>query len=105
MIPRFLRPSFFMRRWVMRRGLQSQNELIRFVVRLYVGRMPFLRTTAARRGMYGGERPWQALAAAFFVGDVVKKLTAREVEVVSTERLEIGQTVSITRLPLDRRSG
>ena len=104
MFPRFLRPSFFFRRWVMRRGLRSDRPVLQFIALFYVGRMPFLRMTAKRRGIYGRERPWQALAAAFFVGDVVKKLTEREVEIVSTEQLKVGQTVSVTRLPLDRRS-
>jgi hypothetical protein len=103
MIPRFLRPSRFIRRWTMRRGLRSNNDLVRFFALVYVGRTAFLRTNATRRGVYGREGPWQALAAVFFVGDIVKKLTGREVEIVSTERLEIGDSVVVTRLPLDAR--
>ncbi len=103
LIPKFLRPSRFVRRWTMRRGLTSSNDLVRFFSLVYVGRMSFLRTSATRRGVYGRERPWQVLAAIFFLGDILGKLTEREVEIVSTERLEVGDTVVVTRLPLDAR--
>ena len=105
LLPRPLRPSWILRRWALYTGMRSSSGAVRFVALLAVGRAAFLRTSATRRGVYGGNRLWQTVAAAFFLNDIVKKLTVKETEVLATDRLRPGDQILVRTLPARSRRG
>ena len=96
---------WLVRRWAYRGGLRSQNDLVHFVALLVVGRGAFLRRSARVRGVYGREPIWLAMAGLFFAKDTVGKLTRKEVEYVTTERLRVGDRVQISPIPPSTRRG
>jgi len=61
--------------------------------------MAFVRRSAMRRGVFGGNPAWQTIAVAFFVNDMRKKFLVKQSDLLSTEVLEAGQTVTITSIP------
>ena len=99
LLPRAVRPSWILRRWAMYQGVRSNSALLRFAALLFIGRSQFLRRTSMRQGVYGGNRGWQAVAGMFFLNDMVKKLTVKETETLTTETLKAGQSVLITSIP------
>jgi len=56
-----------------------------------------LRRTSLRKGVFAGNRGWQIVGVLVFGTRFLRKALNGE-EVVSTERLEPGQTVSITAI-------
>ena len=56
------------------------------------------------KGLLGGQRGWLAFGALFWGGRAWKKVVARQESYVTTERLEPGQTVTLTAIaPATRR--
>lgn len=55
-----------------------------------------LTRLAFRRGLLGGSRPWMAVGGAALGLRVLKKMAARQPEVVYCEELPPGQTLTIS---------
>lgn len=65
---------------------------------------PYLRSRGIKDGVLGGRRGWLILGVAVWSGRLLKKLVMRSPEVVSVEKLEPGQSVTVTALaPQERR--
>ena len=59
-----------------------------------------LMTTAARRGLLGGSRPWLVVLALLVGGRVLHRIAGRSVRSLSVpERLEVGDRIEIPSLP------
>lgn len=58
----------------------------------------YLRTRGIKDGVFAGRRTWLILGSAVWAGRLLKKLVSRSSELVSTERLEPGQSVTVTAL-------
>ena len=59
-----------------------------------------LMTTAARRGLLGGSRPWLVLLVLLLGGRVLRRIGDRSGRPLSvSERLEAGDRIEITSLP------
>ena len=56
----------------------------------------FLLRTGIRRGVLGGRKSWQVIAAVGLVLRVLKKMGGREEKVVFSEELKPGQSLVIT---------
>lgn len=95
LIPRALRPTTFLRRVALRKGLQSQSEFVRLVALLTVGRPALVRQNAFRQGLRGSSRMWRTVAFGIIAGDVWRKVTTKEPDNLGTERLIEGQLVSV----------
>ncbi len=59
-----------------------------------------LMTTAARRGLLGGSRPWLVVLVLLVGGRVLRRIGGRSGWSLSvSERLEVGDRIEITSLP------
>ena len=59
-----------------------------------------LMTTAARRGLLGGSRPWLVVLVILVGGRVLRRIGGRSGRSLSVpERLEVGDHIEITSLP------
>ena len=57
--------------------------------------------TAARRGLLGGSRPWLVVLVLLLGGRVIRRIGGRSGRPLSvSERLEVGDRIEITSLPL-----
>jgi hypothetical protein len=54
-----------------------------------------------RRGLLGGSKPWQYVAAIGLVLRLLKKMGGREEKVVFTEELKPGESLVVTHLTRD----
>jgi hypothetical protein len=64
-----------------------------------------LRRTSTRRGLLGGSRGWMAVFVALTGGRLLRKAVRRTPQLVTVERLEPGQSMTIRALePTSRRS-
>jgi hypothetical protein len=63
----------------------------------------YVRTTAVRRGVLGGDRFWRTIAVMIVAGEVLRRVFGRSPELLSIERLEPGQSVQIRTLPASER--
>ena len=62
-----------------------------------------LRQNALAKGVFGGRRGWMVVGAFLWGPRLVKRFMGRQEEVLTTERLKPGQTVTITAIrPLTR---
>ena len=62
-----------------------------------------LRQNAISKGVLGGRRGWMAIGAFLWGPRIVKRFMGRQEEVLTTERLKPGETVTITAVrPLTR---
>ena len=60
-----------------------------------------LMATAARRGLLGGSRPWLVVLVLLLGGRVIRRIGGRSGRPLSvSERLEVGDRIEITSLPL-----
>jgi hypothetical protein len=98
LIPRAINPASFLRRRAMRKGVQSNNQVVRLVSLLLVGRPALVRRNAFRQGVRGSSRFWRAVAVGFVIGDVWRKLTVKAPDRLGTERLAEGQGVTVLAL-------
>lgn len=98
LIPRALRPMTILRRRAMRRGLRGDSAMWQFVALMLMGGSSAMKLTARREGFFGGSRFWKTVFYAVIVNDLVKKIAVKETEVLSTEKLTAGQSVTITAL-------
>lgn len=104
-LPSELRPSWWIRRWALGRGLRSDNEAFRFIGHLVLGGTGFLRARASRRGVVRRQPAWVAVARLFFVIDLVRRFGVKEVDVLPTETLRAGDRIQITSIPPRGRRG
>ena len=59
-----------------------------------------LMTTAARRGLLGGSRPWLVVLVVLVGGRVLRRIGGRSGRSLSvSERLEVGDHIEIASLP------
>ena len=59
-----------------------------------------LMTTAARRGLLGGSRPWLVVLVLLVGGRILRRIGGRSGRSLSvSERLEVGDCIEITSLP------
>jgi hypothetical protein len=65
----------------------------------------YVRTHAFSRGVLGGQRGWTAIFAVVTIGRFVGKYIGRDPQYLTTERLKIGQSMTVTAVapPLSRR--
>ena len=49
-------------------------------------------------GVFGGRRQWLVLGAVVWLARLLKRIVSRSVEVVSIEKLEPGQSVTVSAL-------
>ncbi len=98
LIPRAIHPMTFLRRGAMRRGFQSDSQLLRLIALLMIGRPILVKQNAYRQGFVGDSRFWKVVAVAFVANDVRRKLTVREPEFLGVERIDEGQGVVVTML-------
>lgn len=61
----------------------------------------FLLRTGIRRGVLGGRRSWQYVAAVGLLLRLLQKMRGAEAKVVFSEQLEPGQALVITHLTND----
>ena len=62
-----------------------------------------LRHNALAKGVFGGRRGWMVVGAFLWDPRLIKRFMGRQEEVLTTERLKPGQTVTITAIrPLTR---
>ncbi len=64
-----------------------------------------LRKRALRQGLIEGRSGWQALALVFLGISVLKRLSGPRVQVLSSQKLRPGQTISVAAPQSRRRSG
>lgn len=57
-----------------------------------------LRYNAIRRGVFGGSRPWTAVAVVMYSASLISRVVRRQPEVVSIEKLRPGQFVRVEAL-------
>jgi hypothetical protein len=103
LIPRALRPMTFLRRRAMRSGMRSDNEIVRLVALLIVGRPALVRQTAFRQGFTRRDGFWRSVAYVILVGDLVRRLTVKEPDRLGVETLVEGQRVTVSALPRPTR--
>ncbi len=60
--------------------------------------MAWLMRQARRRGILGGSRPWTAVWALIVAVRVARRFTKRKPEILSTTKLEPGESVLVTAL-------
>ena len=82
----------------MRKGVQSNNEVLRLIALLMVGRPALVRQNAFRQGFRGSSRFWRAVAFWIIAGDIWRKLTVKAPDRLGTERLVEGQGVTVLAL-------
>jgi hypothetical protein len=58
-----------------------------------------LRKRSMRRGLLEGRSGWQALAVVFLGISLVKRLSGPRVEVLSSQKLRPGQSISVSAVP------
>lgn len=95
LIPPRLRPSVFLRRQALRRGLRSKSELVHLIAFVLVGRPAMVRRAATREGLLGTSRMWRMVAFGFMVSDAYRKLAVKEPDRLGTERLREGDSVTV----------
>jgi len=59
--------------------------------------------TALRRGFLGGSGPWRAVGVAVLLARGARKAVRREPEVIATERLRVGEGLSVRSVRRRRR--
>lgn len=64
-----------------------------------------LRKRSFRLGLLEGRSGWQGLAVVFLGISLMKRLTGPRVQILSSQKLRPGQSISVTALPKSRRSG
>ena len=66
--------------------------------------MSYLRARSVKEGLLGGRRSWLVVGVIVWGFRLLRKLSSRSPQVVSTEVLRPGQTVSVSALePKSRR--
>jgi hypothetical protein len=66
--------------------------------------MSYLRTRSVKEGLLGGRRSWFVVGVFVWGFRLIRKLMSRSPQVVSTEVLRPGQTLSVSALePKSRR--
>jgi hypothetical protein len=66
--------------------------------------MSYLRTRSVKEGLLGGRRSWFVIGVFVWGFRLIRKLMSRSPQVVSTEVLRPGQTLSVSALePKSRR--
>ena len=66
--------------------------------------MSYLRARSVKEGLLGGQRSWFVVGVIVWGFRLLRKLSSRSPQVVSTEVLRPGQTVSVSALePKSRR--
>jgi hypothetical protein len=103
LIPPSFRPTTFLRRRVLRRGMRSKNDVVRLLALIMIGRPALVRHTAFTEGLAGRDRFWRVVAFGFLAQDVIRKFTVKEPERLGIERLVPGQSVTVTALPASAR--
>jgi len=103
LIPRSFRPTTYLRRKVLRRGMRSKNDVIRLAALLMVGRPALVRHTAFTDGLAGRDRFWRVVAFGILASDAFRKLAVKEPDRLGIERLIPGQSVAVTALPASAR--
>lgn len=93
-----IRPSAIIRRQAMRRGVRSNNEVVRLLALVIVGRPALIRKTANVEGLRGSSRMWRFVAVGFLLNDLYRKLAVREPDRLGTERLREGQSVTVVTM-------
>jgi hypothetical protein len=58
-----------------------------------------IRRQALTRGVFGNDTFWRAIAVVVFGRSLLKKLFGRTEEIVTTERLDIGQAMIVRPVP------
>jgi hypothetical protein len=64
-----------------------------------------LRRRAMRRGLLEGKSGWQAIALVMVGISVLKRLSGSKVEILTSEKLRPGQSMSVTAVGSRDRSG
>jgi hypothetical protein len=64
-----------------------------------------LRRRAMRQGLLEGKSGWQAIALVMLGISVIKRLSGPKVEILASEKLRPGQSVSVTAVGPQGRSG
>lgn len=95
LIPRALRPMTFIRRRAMRSGVQSQNDVVRLLALVIVGRPALVRQTANRLGFVGSSRLWRMVAYGFLANDLYRKVAVKQPDRLGTEKLLEGEGVTV----------
>lgn len=57
--------------------------------------MRMLRTNALSRGVFGGSKPWLAVAGVIYGGKALRKAFGRQTGVIWSGRLREGETVMV----------
>ena len=78
--------------------MQSQNEIVRLLALVVVGRPALVRQTATRQGFMGGSRLWRMIAYGFVANDIYRKVMVKEPDQLGTERLVEGQGVTVVTM-------
>ncbi|CAB4718285.1 unannotated protein [freshwater metagenome] len=60
--------------------------------------MSYLRSRSVKEGLLGGRRSWFIIGVFVWGFKLIRKMTSRSPQVVSTEVLRPGQTVSVSAL-------
>lgn len=58
----------------------------------------YLRTRGIKDGVFGGRRSWLVLGLVMWIARFVKRLASRPSELVAVERLEPGQSITVSAL-------
>lgn len=58
----------------------------------------YLRTRGIKDGIFAGRRGWMAIGLVMWSGRLLKRLMARSSEPVAVEKLEPGQSITISAL-------
>lgn len=63
-----------------------------------------IRSRAISKGIFGGSRGWQVIAGVIFGRRFLKKMFGRTPETLINEPLRPGESMTITTIPVEKRS-
>lgn len=58
----------------------------------------YLRTRGIKDGIFGGRRGWLTLGLVMWAGRLLRKMSSRGSELVAMEKLEPGQSITVSAL-------
>lgn len=65
--------------------------------------MTYIRSNALSRGVFGGSKPWLAVAGVVWGSKALRKALVRQTGVIWSGRIEEGEQVLVTYRPARRR--
>ncbi len=63
-----------------------------------------IRSRAISKGVFGGSRGWQIIAGLIFTRQALKRIFGRTAETLINEPLKPGESMTITTIPVGKRS-